>query len=96
MKICQICDLSGFVQENTTLEIFDISMNGFGSYGAACLGAAIRLNKSLIYLDISNNRICIEGAARFGKLFSHNTTLQTLKVCHSSPGSAAPMTVPLL
>ena len=55
-------------------------MNGFGMNGAISLATALKENSSLLELDISNNRIPMEGAAHFGKIFSPNDTLQILRV----------------
>ena len=59
-------------------------MNGFGMTGALSLAIALKSNTSLLELDISNNRIPMEGAAQFGKIFSSNDTLQILRVRSSS------------
>ena len=59
-------------------------MNGFGMTGALSLAIALKSNTSLLELDISNNRIPMEGAAQFGKIFSSNDTLQILRVGSST------------
>ena len=64
-----------------TLKTLCLAMNGFGVAGATKLAVALRENNSLLELDISNNRICMDGAAAFGKIFSTNDALQVLKVC---------------
>lgn len=58
-------------------------MNGFGLRGAASLAMSLSENRALLELDISNNRIVMEGAAAFGKIFSSNDTLRVLKVSES-------------
>jgi len=55
-------------------------MNGFGLTGVISLATALKANSSLLELDISDNRIPIEGAAELGKVFSINDSLQVLKV----------------
>lgn len=55
-------------------------MNGFGLPGAHSLALALKENRTLLELDISNNRITMEGAGAFGKIFSVNDSLQVLRV----------------
>ncbi|XP_067942885.1 leucine-rich repeat-containing protein 74A-like [Watersipora subatra] len=55
-------------------------MNGFGITGALSLAFALKENSSLIELDISNNRIPVDGVAQFGRIFSTNDTLEILRM----------------
>lgn len=55
-------------------------MNGFGITGALSLGLALQNNDSLVELDMSSNRIPMDGIAQFGKVFVSNHTLKILKV----------------
>lgn len=42
-------------------------MNGLASEGALGIGNSLRFNKTLLQLDISSNRINIEGAIHIAK-----------------------------
>lgn len=55
-------------------------MNGFGNEGATALGEVLRLNSSLVYLDISINDISNEGISKISKGLEFNESLKVLKV----------------
>jgi len=57
-----------------------LSMNGFGASGAVAMASALSSNEGLRELDISHNRITMDGAAQFGKFFSGNQSLEILRV----------------
>lgn len=40
----------------------NVAMNGFANDGAFAMGKALKENKTLIELDMSSNRVNIEGA----------------------------------
>lgn len=55
-------------------------MNGFGNEGATALGEVLRLNNSLVYLDISCNDITNDGVSKISKGLEVNESLKVLKV----------------
>lgn len=55
-------------------------MNGFGNEGATALGEVLRLNNSLVYLDISSNDIGNEGVTKISRGLEFNEHLKVLKV----------------
>lgn len=55
-------------------------MNGLGKDGAEAMGKALRVNRTLLELDISFCRISLEGAAHIAYGLQTNETLTTLKV----------------
>ena len=55
-------------------------MNGFSDSGAKALSNALLVNKSLLHLDISNNRIGLEGAQNLSRIFEKTTPLAELMV----------------
>lgn len=55
-------------------------MNGFGNEGATALGEVLRLNNSLVYIDISSNDISNEGVIKISKGLEFNESLKVLKV----------------
>lgn len=65
---------------NTYLEIVNLSWNGFSDMGAAALGEMLASNTELTELDISSNRISLEGTEHLAKGIKKNTTLRCLKV----------------
>ncbi|CAO2587001.1 Leucine-rich repeat-containing protein 74A [Lemmus lemmus] len=48
--------------------------------GALVLGDVLKLNSSLVYIDVSRNGITNEGASRISKGLEYNETLQVLKL----------------
>ena len=62
-------------------------MNGFSNDGLKALVAALEVNTSLLELDITNNRIDLEGCKILAKILRQNSTLETLKVCIDEKGS---------
>lgn len=57
------------------------TMAGLGKLGAQAIMEALKHNRTLIELDISFNRIPIEGANFIAAGLRHNDTLKVLKVC---------------
>jgi len=41
------------LQKNSVLEVLDVSWNGLGAVGAEALKQALKLNKTLLVLDLS-------------------------------------------
>lgn len=67
-------------QVNTGLKVLDISMNGLGDSGAAAMGEALKENRTLVELDMRNNRITINGVKPLFEGIVENDALQTIKV----------------
>jgi len=63
-------------------------MNGLSDEGARLVGEALATNENLQELNISGNRISIEGANHIARALEKNTTLLTLRV--STGGTIAP------
>jgi hypothetical protein len=57
-----------------------MSYNGLGNPGALGFADALKVNSTLLDLDISNNRITAEGAAFIGKALEVNDTLKVLRI----------------
>jgi hypothetical protein len=55
-------------------------MNGFGNEEAAYLGDALKENDTLTTLDISYNRIHVDGCQYIAKGLAQNKSLKTLHV----------------
>lgn len=55
-------------------------MNGLGLAGAEAMGKALKVNRTLLDLDISFNRIPEEGAGHMAVGLQVNDVLQSLKV----------------
>lgn len=67
-------------QENVGLKRLNVSFNGFGTEGAACMGQALATNRTLLELDISKNRITNIDVKVLAKQLKSNDTLEVLKV----------------
>jgi len=50
------------MQNNKGLLKLNVAMNGFGNGGAFAIGQSLKENGTLVHLDLSSNRINIEGA----------------------------------
>ena len=74
------CAFSLVVQNNRDLEVLNLAMNGFSSVGAKALANALLVNKTLLHLDISNNRIGFEGCQTLCKVFEKAGPLHELMV----------------
>lgn len=55
-------------------------MNGFGLEGAKAMGHALTHNRTLLDLDLSSNRIPLQGAVLLAKGINTNDLLATLRV----------------
>ena len=55
-------------------------MNGFHVHGTEALAEALKTNKTLECLDISANRIPLDGAVVVARALTHNKGLKALKV----------------
>ena len=60
--------------------MLNLSWNGFAKEGAMCLGRALEENRTLLTLDISNNRIGMDGIGGFLKGLQQNDGLTELRV----------------
>lgn len=60
---CPFCIL----QENKGLLDLNVAMNGFGNSGAFAFGKSLKENSTLLELDLSSNRINIEGVILLSK-----------------------------
>ena len=67
-------------QKNVGLKFLNLAWNGFANSGAEHLGKALVINRTLRTLDISNNRIGIDGVKCFVKGLQQNEGLATIKV----------------
>lgn len=55
-------------------------MNGFGTNGAKAIGMALEANCTLTSLDLSNNRVNIEGCASIARALGKNDTIKEVYV----------------
>lgn len=69
-------------QKNVVLKVLNLSWNGFGKEGAAGLGRALEENRTLLSLDVSNNRFGTDAVGYLIKGIQNNDGLKTLKVCY--------------
>ncbi len=67
-------------QSNYCLAVVDLSWNGLSYEGALALGEAIKANKYIRELNVSNNRINWQGATFIANGIKHNDTLEIFKV----------------
>ena len=67
-------------QENVGLKNLNLRMNGFGLEGAKAMAHALIHNRTLMELDLSHNRIPLQGAIAIGKGINCNEVLVTIKV----------------
>jgi len=58
-------------------------MNGFGMEGAKAMGQALTHNRTLLELDICNNRIPLNGVIAMAKGLNTSDSLATLRVSGS-------------
>ena len=63
----------------------NFAMNGLGSEGAEAMGKALKVNRTLLQLDLSFNRIPQIGAGYLAVGLQTNDTLQGLKVILGYP-----------
>lgn len=70
-------------QINSSLQALYVAWNGFSNCGCREIGTALQGNTALEVLDLSNNRIGLEGAKWLAKGLLVNSKLRHLKVsCH--------------
>jgi Ran GTPase-activating protein (RanGAP) involved in mRNA processing and transport len=62
------------------LKVLNLSYNGFGTEGAIALADALKANTVLIELDITDNRILVEGVKAIAKVIASCEVLETLKI----------------
>lgn len=78
---CKI--ISGLLEINQFIEVFDISNNKIGVSGAQALAKSLSKNKSLKFLNLFANDIDVDGARAFGETLSANVTLQWIDFGHN-------------
>jgi len=66
---------------NYSLKKLNLSWNGLCYEGALAVRDALRTNKHLLEIDISNNRINWEGAQFLAEMIENNCYLEVLRVC---------------
>ena len=69
-------------QINSSLQALYVAWNGFSNCGCREIGTALQGNIALELLDLSNNRIGLEGAKWLAKGLLVNSKLRHLKVCY--------------
>lgn len=62
------------------LKKLNVSFNGLGTEGAACMGQALGSNRTLLELDLSKNRLTNIDICLLAKQMKTNDTLEVLKV----------------
>lgn len=67
-------------QENVGLKNLNLRMNGFGLEGAKAMAQALIHNRTLMELDLSHNRIPLQGAIALGRGINCNDVLVTIRV----------------
>ena len=70
-------------QTNQHLQTVDLSWNGFSASAAIDLGAALSENKSLLDLNLANNRLFDEHIVKIAAGLRTNESLTSLKVVTS-------------
>lgn len=68
------------LKDNVGLKAINLSMIGLGKPGSEAIGEALKVNRSLLELDISLNRINLQGARAIASGLADNDTLEMLKV----------------
>lgn len=67
-------------QKNVAMKKLNISWNGFAVQGAKGLGRALVENRTLLQLDVSNNRLEAKAVGELLKGLKQNDSLDSLKV----------------
>lgn len=67
--------------------MLNLAWNGFANEGSNALGKALEKNRTLKSLDISNNRIGIDGIRVLIKGLKQNEGLSSLKVIINEKGN---------
>lgn len=65
---------------NYSLKKLNLAWNGLGYEGALAVGEALRINKHLIEINISNNRINWDGAQLLADMLEQNCYLEIFRV----------------
>lgn len=68
------------LQENVSLKVLLLSMNGFSNRGAEALAQALEVNRTLEEVDITYNRIYDGGAVKLAQAIHKNEVLKYLYV----------------
>ncbi|KAI8619149.1 hypothetical protein BC830DRAFT_825542 [Chytriomyces sp. MP71] len=74
-----------YPQSNTTITLLDLSDNWIES-GGAHLGRSLQINRTLTYLNLTNNKLGLQGATEIAEMLSFNGTLKTLIMKGNSLG----------
>jgi len=72
------------LQKNVGLKKINLGWNGFSKVGATMLGQALTENRTLLELDISNNRLGLTAIPLLLKGLQENDGLETLHVSCTS------------
>ncbi len=72
-------------QTNSTLEVLDLSWNGFGFEGCVAVAHMLQYNITLVELDLTNNRISPHALLELLKGLENNKKLATLRVTYHTP-----------
>jgi len=65
------------------LKFLNLRMNGFSMEGAQAMASALTVNRTLMELDLSANRIPLQGIVSISKGINTNEVLVSLKVRNS-------------
>uniref|UniRef100_A0A3Q3MTI1 Leucine rich repeat containing 74B n=1 Tax=Mastacembelus armatus TaxID=205130 RepID=A0A3Q3MTI1_9TELE len=76
-------------QANSTLKELLLSWNGFGPVEAQALGEALKVNSTLVRLDLSSNRLDDQAVRLLCPGLASNDTLRVLKVSRAKGGGSA-------
>ncbi|MBX9587088.1 MAG: hypothetical protein K2X50_07490 [Gammaproteobacteria bacterium] len=73
-------NISNLIANHTSLKELNISDCGLTSAGSQCLALGLEKNKTLEFLDLSDNPIGIDGALEICTALRHHPTLQSLMI----------------
>ena len=80
------------MRENSSIEILDLSWNGFADEGAEVM-ESLKMNGTLPVLDLGHNRITEKGAKGLAKGLEINKTLRVLRIGFNSLGNTGASTL---
>jgi Ran GTPase-activating protein (RanGAP) involved in mRNA processing and transport len=79
--------------ENCNLKTLNIDWNMIRLHSASVFCDSVGMNKSLVNLDLSYNKIANDGGTTLGRALLNNLTLKNLNVAHNGIGAAACLTI---
>ncbi|KAJ3021324.1 UNVERIFIED_CONTAM: hypothetical protein HDU68_009687 [Siphonaria sp. JEL0065] len=77
--------IAAVLETNTSITHLDLSDNWI-EQGGATLGRSLQINRALVNLDLSNNKLSLQSGAEIAEMLAFNGTLKTLNLKGNSFG----------